>query len=55
MEPEILNLVHIVQMDAFGVSSFHAHCPACDWQCHRQPHGSIATAIRCGERHNDKH
>lgn len=55
MEPEILNLVHIVQQDVAGISAFHAHCPACEWRCHRKPHGTVGAAIRCGERHNDKH
>lgn len=52
----ILNAVAVVATNVCGIDAFHAVCLGCaDWRCHRQPHATEAAAIRCAQRHSDKH
>lgn len=48
---EGLTRIAIVSEAVLGIEAFYASCLECDWRCHRKPHESEATAVRCAGRH----
>lgn len=52
----IITAVAVVATRVCGIDAFHAVCLGCaGWRCHRRPHDTEDAALRCAERHNNRH